>query len=41
MPNEDNKLLKYNFGKKSLKVLFKFDLDIECLIKKHTHAKVI
>ena len=41
MPDEDNKILKYNFGKKSLKVLFKFDLDIECLIKKHTHAKVI
>ena len=34
MPNEDNKILKYNHGEKSLKVLDFIYADIECLLKK-------
>ena len=33
MPDEDNKILKYNPGKKSLKVLFIIYADLECLLK--------
>ena len=34
MPNEDEKILKYNPGEKSLKVLFMIYADLECLIRK-------
>ena len=37
MPNEDNKILKYNHGQKSLKVPFMICADIECLLEK-THS---
>ena len=31
---EDNKILKYNPGEKSLKVLFMIYADLECLLRK-------
>ena len=34
MPNEDNKILKYNHGKKSLKVPAIIYADLECLLEK-------
>ena len=34
MPEEDNKILKYNPGEKSLKVLFMIYADLECLLRK-------
>ena len=34
MPDEDNKILKYVSGEKSLKVCFVFYADLECLLKK-------
>ena len=34
MPDEDKKILKYNPGEKSLKVLFIVYADLECLLKK-------
>ena len=34
MSDEDNKILKYNPGEKSLKVPFIIYADLECLIKK-------
>ena len=34
MPNEDNKLLKYNHGEKSLQVPFIMYADLECLVEK-------
>ena len=34
MPNEDQKILKYNPGEKSLKVLFMIHADFECLLGK-------
>ena len=34
MPKEDNKLLKYNHGEKSMKNLFVIYADLECLVKK-------
>ena len=34
MPNEDNKILKYVSGEKSLKVPFVIYADLECLLKK-------
>ena len=37
MPNEDNKILKYNHGEKSLKVLFMIYADLEFLLDK-THS---
>ena len=33
MPN-DNKILKYNYGGKSLKALFIIYADVECLLEK-------
>ena len=41
MPKEYDKTLKYNYGENSLKTYFEIDIDIKCLIKKHTHAKII
>ena len=41
MPNEDNKILKYNHGEKSLKVLDFIYADLECLLKKFIHVKII
>ena len=34
MPNEDNKISKYNNGEKSLKVPFIIYADLECLLEK-------
>ena len=34
MPKEDNKILKYNHGEKSLKVPFIIYADLECLLEK-------
>ena len=34
MPEEDNKILKYNPGEKSLKVLFIIYADLGCLLEK-------
>ena len=35
MPNEDNKILKYNHGDKSFKALFMIYADLECLLEKN------
>ena len=34
MPNEDNKIIKYNQGEKSIKFLFIIYADLECLLEK-------
>ena len=34
MPNKDNKILKYNYGGKSLKASFIIYANLECLLKK-------
>ena len=34
MPNEDNKILKYDYGEKSLKPPFIIYADLECLLEK-------
>ena len=34
MPKEDNKILKYNHGEKSMRVLFVIYADLECLLGK-------
>ena len=34
MPNEDNKILKYNYGEKSLKAPFIVYADLECSLEK-------
>ena len=34
MPNENNKILKYYHGKKSLKAPFTIYFDLECVLKK-------
>ena len=34
MPNEDNKILKYNHGEKSMKAPFVTRADLECLLEK-------
>ena len=34
MPNEDNKMLKYNHGEKSMKAPFIIYADLECLLEK-------
>ena len=34
MPNEDNNILKYNYGEKSLKAPFIIYADLECLLEK-------
>ena len=34
MPNEDNKILKYNHGEKSIKALAIIYADLECLLEK-------
>ena len=37
MPNEENKIIKYNQGEKSIKSLFIIHADLECLLEKmHT-----
>ena len=37
MPNEDNKILKYNHGEKSMKFRFIIYADSEYLLKKNEH----
>ena len=34
MPNEDNKIQKYNHGEKSMKAPFTIYADLECLLEK-------
>ena len=34
MPNEGNKMLKYNYGEKSLKAPFIIYADLQCLLEK-------
>ena len=34
MPNEDNKIIKYNQGEKSIRYPFIIYADLECLLKK-------
>ena len=34
MPDEDNKILKYNYGEKPLKASFIIYADLECLLRK-------
>ena len=34
MPNEDNKILKYNYGEKLLKAPFTIYADLECFLEK-------
>ena len=34
MPNEDNKILKYNYGEKLVKGSFVIYADLECLLEK-------
>ena len=34
MPNEHNEIIKYNQGKKSIKLPFIIYADLECLLKK-------
>ena len=41
MPNEDSKILKYNQGEKSLKAPAIIYADLECLLKKSIHVKII
>ena len=41
MPNENNKILKYNPGEKSLKVPFIIYANLECLLEKQIHAQTI
>ena len=39
MPNENNEILKYNPGEKSLKVPFIIYADLECLLQKINTCK--
>ena len=39
MPNEDNKIIKYNQGEKSIKSLFIIYADLECLLEKISTIK--
>ena len=41
MPNEGNKLLRYNQGEKSLKVPAIIYVDLEFCSKKYIHVKII
>ena len=37
MPKENNKILKYSHGEKSMKAPFDLYADLECLLKKNKH----
>ena len=37
MPNEDNKIIKYNQGEKSIKSPFIIYADLECLLEKNEY----
>ena len=41
MPNEDNKIIKYNQGEKSIKPPFIIFADLECLLEKISTATII
>ena len=41
MPTKDNKIIKYNHGEKSLKVVSIIYLDLESLLKKRILVKII
>ena len=38
IPNKDTKILKYNYGEKSLKAPFIIYADLECLLEKKMHS---
>ena len=37
MPEEDNKILKYSHGEKSMRAPFVIYVDLECLLDKNEH----
>ena len=41
MPNEDSKILKYNHRENSLKVPAIIYADLECLLERCSHVKII
>ena len=41
MSNDNGKILKYNHGEKSMKAPFIIYTDLEHLLKKFTHVKII
>ena len=41
MPTKDNNIIKYNQGEKSIKLPFVVYADLECLLKKWAHVKII
>ena len=41
MLDEGNKIWKYNYGEKPLKAPFMIYVDLECLVEKCTHVKII
>ena len=41
IPKENEKILKYNHGEKSLKASFIITADLECILKKSNLAKII
>ena len=41
MPTQFNKTLKYNYGEKSLRTPFVIYADLECLLLKNDHVKII
>ena len=41
MLDEGNKIWKYNYGEKPLKAPFMIYADLECLVEKCTHVKII
>ena len=41
IPNDDQKILKYNYGEKSLKLPLLFMLTSNVCLKKRTHVKMI
>ena len=41
MPNEDNKIIKYNQGEKSIKLPFIIYADLECFLPKMSTCQII
>ena len=41
MPTKDNNIIKYNQGEKSIKLTFVVYADLECLLEKRAHVKII
>ena len=40
MPNDNNKISRYNHGEKLMKALFIIYASLECLLKKGTHIRI-